>query len=42
MNSKEREEAMFKMKIELEKLSELPSDNESFFSNINSNSALNS
>lgn len=36
MNSKQREEAMFKMKLELEKLSELPDDNDSFFSEIKS------
>jgi hypothetical protein len=34
MNGKEREEAMFKMKLELERLSELPDDDESFFTQI--------
>jgi hypothetical protein len=32
MNGKEREEAAYKLKLELEKLSQLPDDNESFFS----------
>jgi hypothetical protein len=34
MNSKEREEVIYKMKKQLEVLSELPIQNESFFSNI--------
>ena len=34
MNGKEREEAMFKMKLELERLSELPDDDDSFFKSI--------
>lgn len=34
MNGKEREEAMFKMKLELERLSELPDDDDSFFTQI--------
>ena len=37
MNSEERKEAMYKMKIELENLSQLPDDNESFFAQISSN-----
>jgi hypothetical protein len=40
MNSKEREEAMFKMKHELEKMAQMPDDNESFFTKIDDNSAL--
>lgn len=32
MNSKERDEAMYKMKLELERLSGLPDDDDSFFS----------
>lgn len=35
MNSKEREEAMFRMKVELERLSELPDESGAFFSAIN-------
>lgn len=31
MNSKEREEAMYKMKLQLEKLAELPDEDDSFF-----------
>jgi hypothetical protein len=40
MNSKERDEAMFKMKLELERLSELPDDNDSFFTVIKGGSPL--
>lgn len=42
MNSKERDEAMFKMKLELERLSELPDDNDSFFAVIKGGSPLSS
>jgi hypothetical protein len=42
MNSKEREEAMYKMKLQLEKLAELPDENESFFKSIKSGNALQS
>jgi hypothetical protein len=42
MNGKERDEVMFKMKRELEKFSELPDDNDSFFSAIKNASPLNS
>lgn len=41
MNSKEREEVMFKMKRELEKFSSLPDDDESFFTTIKNASPLN-
>lgn len=34
MNSEERKEQMFKMKLELEKLSTLPDEDESLFSQI--------
>lgn len=37
MNSEEKKEAMYKMKIELEDLSQLPDDNETFFSAISAN-----
>lgn len=41
MNSQERDEVMFKMRRELEKFSELPDDNDSFFSSIKNASPLN-
>lgn len=40
MNSKEKEEVMYRMKNELEKLSELPSDNESFFTSVQNHNPL--
>ena len=41
MNSKERDEVMFKMKRELEKFSQLPDDDDSFFTAIKNASPLN-
>ena len=41
MNSREKEEVMFKMKRELERLGQLADDNETFFSNIKNASPLN-
>lgn len=40
MNSKEREEAMVKMKIKLEKMAQTPDENDSFFVSINDDSLL--
>lgn len=40
MNSKEREEAMYKLKLELEKYAQLPDDNESFFESLKGGNAL--
>jgi len=37
MNGKEKEEVMYKMKIELEKMSTLPDDDQSFFSAVSAN-----
>lgn len=37
MNSKEKEEVMYKMKIELEKLSMLPDEDKSLFASMNAN-----
>jgi hypothetical protein len=42
MNGKEREEAIFKMKLELERLSGLPDDDDSFFTTIKGGSPLKS
>jgi len=42
MNGKEREEAIFKMKLELERLSGLPDDDDSFFMTIKGGSPLKS
>jgi hypothetical protein len=41
MNSKEKEEVMFRMKHELERISQLADDQESFFSNLKTASPLN-
>ena len=41
MNSSEKEEVMFRMKMELERMSELPDDNSSFFTNVKNASPLN-
>lgn len=40
MNSKEKEEIVFKMKKQLESMAEMPLHNESFFSSIKEKSAL--
>jgi hypothetical protein len=41
MNSSEKEEVMYKMKMELERMSELPDDNDSFFTSVKNASPLN-
>jgi len=41
MNSAEKEEVMYKMKMELEKFSELPDENSSFFTSVKNASPLN-
>jgi len=41
MNSAEKEQVMYKMKMELEKFSELPDENSSFFTSVKNASPLN-